>query len=222
MGVMTLADFRADLQTALQRTVSNTLLDKWVNNAIREFAYAFKFRELEDTYLAILPAGNGTFTFAGTFRAIHEDGGVRITAPADKIAQISPETRARYLQLIGDTTDSATWGTPLFYHKYGFSVFVRPVVDATYNLTTHIWKKITPLVAGSDVSQFDEDWDDVIFNGALYRGFKSFGEFDRWQNVKAEFVGLVRSRTTEMELEKFPTGGVSPLGPNDTESSIPG
>ncbi len=57
MGVLTLQNYRDDLGGsatqigALQRTgISTNLLDRWVNQALREVGYAFKFHELEEVF----------------------------------------------------------------------------------------------------------------------------------------------------------------------------
>lgn len=225
MGIVTLAGYRSDLDGALQRTVSDALKDKWVNQAIREFAYAFKFHELEAEDTIQLGLGGNTTNLPTDFRALADSGHqTQVDARPSEISPLKVETHTRYRRLIGDITDSTTWGKPLWLHRFGNEILFRPASDLAngYNLTFGYWKKITPLAAAGDVSQFDEDWDDIILLGALYRGHRYFGEYDRFQNIKADFVGSIRSRITEMELEDFPEGGVSPVGPEDTAESIQG
>ena len=122
--------------------------------------------------------------------------------------------------MVGNPDDSTQQGMPQWYHRFGDSIIIRPTPNTVMLIAVDYAKTVTPLVAVTDVSPLLEDWDEVIFVGALYRGFRHFGEFDRYQNVRNDFLGLVRSRSTEFELEEFPEGGISPLGPNDTETSV--
>lgn len=223
MGILTLADYRTDLDAGLQRTVNNTLKDRWVNQAQKEFGYAFRFHELENVSTLATVAGNNAIPFStiggvGVARYIEE---VRKTAPFDRLGRLLPETRSQYLKKIGDLTDSTQRGDPRYWHKFGNNIYLRPVPDATpVTLDFQYYGRVTNLVAPADASLFHEDWDEAIYLGALYRGFRHFGEFDRYQNVRADFLGFVRSRQTEYELEEFPEGGISPLGPTDSEGTL--
>lgn len=225
MGVLMLSDYRADLDAGLQQAVSNTYKDRWVNQALKEFGYAFKFHELEVIKQFVTIAnqigfaiGAGLDIAVTDFRYIEE---LRKVAPKERLGHIIPETRSRYLMKIGDTTDTTQYGNPKYYHKYGNKIYFRPIPDATLvTIDLQYFKSITGFVAAGDTSPFHEDWDEVIYLGALYRGFRHFGEFDRYQNIRNDFLGIVRSRQTEFELEEFPEGGVNPLGPTDTEDSL--
>lgn len=229
MGLMTLQNYRDALGAGaaageLQRTsIGNTLVDKWVNQAMREFGYAFRFHDLEATFNFNTVIGTETyqigagqavnisdFRYIDALRGINPDTGSRYN--------LFPETRTKDKRLSGDPTDSTTWGLPQWYNKFGLKIYLRPIPSAIMVLGLDYGKSITPLLAGTDVSPFHEDWDEVIEMGALYRGFRHFGEFDRYQNVRNDFLGLVRSRSTEFDLEEFPEGGISPLGPNDTDT----
>ena len=227
MGTLTLADFRTDIQGAMQRSgVSNTLLDKWTNQGIEEIAYGLvRFKELQGikTFSTIAnQASYGITTdLAMTdFRAINQYG-LRKTAPSDRLGKLIPESRVSYLQKLGDATDTTQYGEIRYYHKYGSNIYFRPIPDAELvTVDMHYWKKITKLVNVGDTSQFDEDWDDAIFLAALYRGMRYFGEYDRWQNVQANMVAMVRSRMMEEDIEEFPEGGISAVGFRDDESVL--
>lgn len=225
---MKLSEFQSDIQSAMQRSVSNTaLMNRWINNAIREFAYAFKFRELEKVFSWVTVANTPSYIIGvgqainiADFRYVNGDDGLRLTGPSPTganttLGSIIPESRKNYLKYIGDTSDTSTYAQPQFYHKYGNTLFLRPIPDMVYNLDLYYWAKITPLVNANDVSQFDEDWDEAIFTGALYRGFRSFGEHDRYQNVRRDFLTYVNSRQTELDLEEFPEGGIQPVSWRD-------
>lgn len=223
MGVQTLQGYRdflgATTPGALQRSnIGTPLIDKWVNQALREFGYAFRFHELEGSGTFGTVLGGQSYPIPGTgvtdFRAVEE---MWLTDPdSGAISRVKAETRTTYRKKLGVPTDEATFGLPVRYHRFGNSFFLRPTPDKVYQVSFDYWKILVPFVVPDDVSPFSEDWDEVIEVGALYRGFRHFGEFDRYQNVRNDFLGLVRSRQSEYELEEFPDGGISPIGPNDT------
>jgi hypothetical protein len=226
MGLKTLADWRTELGTtaqgALQRSnIGTTLVDRWVNEALREVAYAFKFHELEASvnFSTVIGTPAYLLTVAGitNSRYIEE---MWVTDPDTGIAtRVRPETRTRYRKNLGVLTDTETYSTPKWYHRFASSLYMRPAPDKVYTVSVDYGKLVNSLTAPADASQLLEDWDECISMGALYRGFRHFGEYDRYQNVRGDFLGLVRSRQTEYQLEEFAEGGITPIGPNDTEDT---
>lgn len=227
MGTMTLSDFRTEVTAGLQRGgLSNTDLDRWINRAIMEFAYAFPFKELEAIKTFVTAADDNTYSINAApisltdFRAMHEFGLVK-TDPDERRGKLIPESRVRYLKNIGDIADTTTHGNPTHYHKFGNVIYLRPVPDSVLiTIDLHYHKNITKLAGVNDTTQFHEDWDEAVTLGALYRGLRHFGEFDRFQNMRADFVATVRTRALEYGLEEFPEGGISAVGPNDSEEGV--
>lgn len=223
MGDMTLNEIRQDLVDGLQRgpsqdNVGQVRLTRWINNSIYEFGYAFKFRQLEAFATQGLLANTGVVAFPTNFRMMNENG-IEIIGVAGFEGKILPETRDQYIKKNRTTVDTIVPGRPKHFHIYGPLFLVRPVADVDYTLGVHYWLNIDPLVNDDDLSIFPKDWDDIILTGALYRGFRHFNEFDRYQNVRNDFLGLVRSRKFEEDLEPFPEGGVSGVSYRDTEGS---
>lgn len=216
---MTLADFRSEVTASLARgTLDTTRLDRWINMAMEEFGHALKFPILEKTVTGSPVAGVNTVALPADFRAWHENG-VWIISPEEYLGQLKRESRRNYL--LNVSYDSANRGIIGSYHIYGRTIYFRPFPDSTVlTYQAHYWAKVTRMSAVGDVSQFDPDWDDIILTGALYRGYRAYGEFDRYQNVRNDFLGMIRSRQEAEDLEEFPEGGISPLGPNDTAENI--
>jgi hypothetical protein len=228
MGIMTLAEFRQDIVEGLQRGTDPAAipggverLDRWIHNAMYEFAYALKFHELEGYTEQTLLAETNELTIPEDFRVMHEEGLVIIGTEGSE-GTILKESRKEYIRK-NRTVGSVTLnGRPRYYHVYGsaqtspdagpavgLGILLRPKADVDYTIGMHYWKRITRLINTDDLSPFSDDWDDVIYTGALYRGFRHFNEFDRYQNVRNDFLGLVRSRKMEEDLEEFPEGGIS-------------
>jgi hypothetical protein len=217
MGVLMLTDFQADLTTALQRgNVPVANLTRWINQAMKEFAYAFRFHELEFSTNIVTAQGQYQYSISDpATRWIEELTKFGTAAyPADtgqgRLGRIIPETRSDWLKNIGDLTDATQQGEPLYYHRYGEEIILRPIPDSIgVYINVDYYKNVPNLVASTDTSPFKEDWDEAIFLGALYRGLRSYREPD-YISIRNDFLAFVRSRATEFEMEEFPEGGISP------------
>lgn len=208
-GTRTLSIYTDDLRTALGRPTENVLrVARWVNDALREIAYAFKFHAMEGAGTFNTVNGTVAYNRAADFRVMN--GELRISAPQERFGGIIlPETRTNYLRSTRYAT-STNYGKPEFYHLYASQIWLRRTPDATVmTIDYDYWKKITPLAGDDDVSPLDEDWDEAIFRGAMYRGYLAHGEHDRAINMFQFYLGLVRSRVSEEDLEEFPEGGIS-------------
>lgn len=222
MGVMTLSEFRSDVASGLQRgtpdAIGKPLVDRWIFNAMVEFGYAFKFRQLEGLNEQTLLTDTSAVVFPLDFRMMHENG-IELVGTSRFEGALVPETRAQYIRALRTVAGDVRPGRPYYYHIFADEFRVRPVADADYTLVVHYWKRLQPLVDDDDVSIFEADWDDAILLGAKYRGFRHFNEFDRYQNVRNDFLGVVRSRLLEEDLEEFPEGGVQPVTWKDMEAA---
>jgi len=221
MGTMTLADFQIEIAGPLGRSAllnggaDASLSKRWCNFAMQEFGYGLKFRQLiatDNTLVTV--AGVETINLPTDFRFVHEDG-ILVTAPETRVGKLIPESRNQFLLKRGFIQTSSR-SQPRYYHIYPTAtkpdgvLVLRPVPDSTVEtLLLHYWKKITLLSGSADVSPFPDEWDDVLLTGAIYRGFRYYGEFDRYQNVRNDYLAILKSRTTENQLEEFPIGGIS-------------
>lgn len=212
MGTQKLSEFQSDIRSALGRpTADVTQINRWVFNSMVEFGYAFKFPELIATAYIDTVDGQDVYTLPTNFRAF-TDNGLWVGSPEDRTGGIlEVETRTNYLRYFRFPTTSSR-GRVTNYHRFGNNIVLRPVPDTTVTrVYFDYWKRITPLADANDVSPFNDDWDDVIFRGALYRGHLNFGEHDRVINVFNLFLGLIRSRVMAEDLEEFPEGGISAI-----------
>lgn len=211
MGVKTLAQFQNTLALALGRTIDPTLTLDWINNALFEFGYAFKFPELQAKTTLVTIQGTDAYNLPADFRAFDETG-VLATTPQNRVGGIlAKESRSNYLRAFRFVAANSQ-GPARSYHRYQNQIVFRPIPDSTVTTFQYdYWKRITPLAAPGDVSVFQDDWDDVIFRGALYRGHMNYGEHDRMMNIFQMFLGLIRSRVMQEDLEEFPEGGISAI-----------
>ncbi len=226
MGALALTDFRDEIKNGLQRTnIGDTQLDRWINMSAKEIFYSFKFREAEanTTFVTIqadydYTIGSGLNINVTDFRIIHEEG-LWVELPDTERRELLIEVRERWLEKV--TLEAASEAPPTHYHKYGNQIYLRPVPDTTIlTIRFHYWKKMTELALDADVTPLDEDWDEAVLLGTLYRGYRYFGEEQRMVNRRNEQLGIIRSRSLEIDLEPFPEGGISLPGPDDTEASL--
>lgn len=214
MGVMTLLELKNEILSSMQLgagDLDDARLGRWLHQSMYEFGYAFKFRELEGLNTLITVDGTNAYTMTNfgitEFRAMHELG-IRKTDPDARIGKLIPESRNLYLLKV-DLLNSGSRGDPRYYHKYADTIYLRPVPDDTLvTIQLHYWKLITTLT-DNQKPIFTHDWDDIIMTGGLYRAYRGTGDFERYQNVRSDFLGMVRSRSLEEDLEEFPEGGLS-------------
>ena len=210
MGVMTLSDFQNDLKDASGRAnIDVGRLNRAINNAMFEFAYAFEFPELQKNGLIDTVQGQNAYDLPTDFRALGE-AGVRIDAPEDRFGGIlEPETRTNFLRNFRYPS-SATQGVVGYYHMYGRQLWMRPTPDGVAStIGFDYWAKVPKLTNPTDVTVFMDDWDEVLYRGALYRIHMAYGEHDRMINIFNLYIGLIRSRVMEQDLQEFPEGGIS-------------
>jgi len=209
MGERNLGQWLTDLRKALQRqSLSLQEAADLVNASLREFGYAFTFAELEGTFSLETVDGTESYDPPTDFRMLRESGLVK-TSPSNRVGKLKKETRDQWRRRHGDASDSNNRGDPKWYHRYGKKIYLRPIPDSTVvTIEADYWKKIVPVVAEEDRSPFSDDWDDIVFTGALYRGFRNQGEHDRYINVRNDFLGLVRSRSLEDDVEEIAQGGI--------------
>jgi hypothetical protein len=223
MGIMTLADFRQEVAEGLGRKTPEKVgipkLDRWINAAMFEFGYALKFRELLNYNEEILVAGTNDVEQPENFRMVSEEGLVVLGVQGYE-GKLLRETRSQYIKQHRTADFTALTGRPQRYHIFGPIFKVRPVADVDYTIGIHYFRRIGQLVDEESVSVFPDDWDDIIYTGALYRGFRYYLETERYVNTRNDFLGLIRSRKMEEDLEEFPEGGISGVHWRETEDIL--
>lgn len=220
MGRMTLKQFRDYTASGIQRTspelIGLSLVDTWIFNTMVEFGYAFKFRELEGYEEQVLLAGVDALVFPEDFRMLHELG-IELIGVERFEGKLLRESRDEYIKANRTIAGTFTPGRPKRYSIFGPLFKVRPVGDVDYTAGVHYWRRLIMMDDEIDPAPFQDDWDDIILVGAQSRGFRHFNEFDRYQNMRNDFLGMVRSRAFEEDLEEFPEGGIMPVTWKDTE-----
>lgn len=222
MGTRTLQEYRDNVSAQLTRgTIGNALLDKWVNDSQKEVGYAFKFPELETSTAFNTVVGQYSYpllVIASDYRFMHAEG-LWIQSPSNKIGKLKRENHSKWLRNVGNLTDTTSYATPNYYHRYGKSVLFRPVPDDVVSIMLHYWRRLLKLTAPTAVTELDDEWDEIIELGALYRGYRHYREFDRYMNTRNDFLALIRSRAMEEDLEEIDQGGLNIVSSEDDLSN---
>lgn len=215
MGDLTISELRTEIKNAVHdQGLTNTRLDLAINGAYMEFGYAFKFAELEGLYTFTTVDGQESYAIGSgldinltDFRALH-DFGLRRTAPEARVGKMIPETRAVYLQAV-DLIDADARGEPRYYHRYGRTLYLRPVPDSTLvTLQGHYWKTLAKLSDMNATAVFTNEWDGVLLLGSIAWMYRLKGQHEQGFNMHRNYLGLARSRALEQDLEEFPEGGL--------------
>lgn len=209
MGTRTLTEMWDDIRLATQRpTLDTGRITRWIMAGMKEFGYAFQFQELQEEGSLTTVAGTLSYSLPANLRSLSDEG-AWITLPVTSIRKLKKETRTQYQLRIGDTTNTQARGAPNWYHTYKRLMYLRGIPDTVYTIKFDYWKTLTEISLPGDVSPFTDDWDDIVLMGGLYRAFRSQGEHGRYINIRNDFLGLIRSRALDEDLEEMPQGGLN-------------
>lgn len=202
MGLKTLTNFRDVVQASLgERGFSNTLLDRWINNAYQELAGMSHFEALSTTQDFVTTDGQETQALDATW--------VDIVG----IVNTTENYRRRLIRLAfenylkKDFHSAEAEGPPTHWAKFGNTIYLYPVPDlSTYTFTIYGYKYPTNLSAAGDTTVLLPQWDQVIEFLAIRNGFNERGEITRGQVFHNLAVDLIATRTLD---EEYHDSGVS-------------
>lgn len=187
MGIMTLADLRTDVESALgARGFTDPQLDRWINAAYYAIAGGVDLKEMDASFA--VTGIVGTFSYTG---------------PTDSIAWllVFDSTNDEVLERI-DLNDfyrraRSTNAQSRYWSRQGDNLLLDPPPDAT-DAFSLIYKKSPTVLSGvGDVTLLPAMWDQAIFLLSVAYGQLTVGEENRatfWNNQAAAYIG---SRITE-------------------------
>ena len=202
MGLMTLANFRTDVQSALgDKGIGNSRLDRWINFGYHDLGGSVDFEILEkDTTTATV---SGTQTIA---------------VPTD----------TEIIRLIKDTTNDTLLGwlqkaemfrraitptaTPTHWSRHGGLIYLHPVPNAIINM--FIVHKEAPVILSSSGAKtvLADIWDPAVFLLAVHHGLLALGEEQRSASWLGRAISYIQSKVTEQDIQAV-TPGLDPSLP---------
>ena len=103
---------------------------------------------------------------------------------------------------VDTTIDTDNMAIPERYLRRNDQIFLYPTPDAVYPITVYYWELIADMVASQDVSALPRNWNEIILQGAVYRGYLRLQDQLRANNALQLWNNLVAtSSPTEAEEE---------------------
>jgi len=217
MGVMTLADFRAELLFNLKSrndsgVTSTTRQDLWINTAYRHLTHpsVFRFHEVESQFDFTLVTGTNSYSLAqatvGFFvvavRQIIYYAATTIAATTRK-----RKLRPRSQRWFDERTLSS--GEPGVYTIDGGNLIISAVPRSNENgnrLRAKVWREPTALAATSDVTVLPSYWDWAMVKGSQWIAEASLGYKEIAEQTKQDYVGIINEVVPAESIEAEDSG----------------
>jgi hypothetical protein len=189
MGLMTLADFREDLQSALgERGYANARLDRWINFGYLDLTGAVEFEVLADD--EEIDTANGQNYIATP------DNALIVTAVRDNdndniLAWIPKTEYLRRLQ--------ATSGDPTHWTRHKDTILLHPVPDAVIALGVYTIEPPAILALVSDTTVLPDTWDPAVFQLSVHHALLATADEQRAVAWLSRAIAYIGSRITESD-----------------------
>lgn len=187
MGLMTLENFRADLQSALgDKGINNPRLDNWIHFANLDLAGSVNFEDL--TVRTTLPT-----VIAQPYVAVPDNVLIVVLVrdiTNDNLLGWLP--KAEYYRRSQSTT-----GPPDNWTRDKDELLLHPVPDAIVDLLVITKGTPTKMAAPGDTTIYPDIWDPAILLLAAHHGLLALGEDQRSAAWLARAITYIQSRMTE-------------------------
>lgn len=190
MGLITLAQFRTDVQSALgDRGLVDATLDRWINLSYLDIGGAVEFEVLQEEDTA-------QSTVSGTVS-------VNVPTGAHKVKYVRNTTGNTLLEWVPKTEfyrRQQSAGTPTAWTQHKALILLNPIPNAVLALRIGYRKSPTALSAVGDVTVIPDYWDAAIFLLAVHYGLLAKGEDNRAMVWLQRAASYIQSRITENDL----------------------
>lgn len=196
MGVLTLADFRTDVGTALGSQGRPTFqLDRWVNQGYLDVVGAVDF-DVFDQYQTVP-------TVADTPDIALPVGTVIVKTVKDETSDVNLGwiPQAEYFRRKVTPT-----GPPTAFTRLKDLIKLNPVPDAIYSLLVITKKDPDSLVQDNDVTAIPSTWDTAVFLLAVHHAWLTLNQEQRAAVWLGRAVTYMQSRITEKDFYTGITG----------------
>jgi len=197
MGILTLAEYRTDIEAALgSRAYGTILTDQWTNSAYYEVSGVMEHPEMFNTFS--VPTVASTSSYAGPTNSI----GWRFVEDVDN------DTVLEFIALEDFYRRSrVTEGVPDKWTRTIDTLVLHPTPNAIINLKIHYTLEPTALSSSGHKTILPAMWDHAVFLLAVERGHLHAHEENRaalWRNNAVTYIqGLMTQRmiaTSQFDL----------------------
>lgn len=210
MGDLTRQQMRDEVRLALGQRSSDELggeqIDTWINWAYQHVSRPtiHRHREMKAVATTTLAQGDDDYGMSSDF-GISDFLAVIDVADTTDAIRYHPMTVHEK-----DEIDSTIEGRARFYTLYYDTGTDETVLlldrepgsqDAGNTLQLRYWRQPPVFSSTTSKTVLLPDWDEVIVQGAIWRGWRALGEVERAEVAKAEFGQLVNEVSERMRLD---------------------
>jgi len=191
MGVLTLADFRTEIQSSTgNRGIDNARLDRWINFGYLDLAGAIKFASLDDKIVIPTVASQANYAITGSPLLI------RFVVDATSNLLLGWHTPVEYFRV-----KDAVTGTAAKWTREKDEIFIHPVPAGVVSLEVYVKEEPVLLIATGDVTVLPATWDNAIFLLSTHHALLALGEEQRAAAWFNRAITYIQSRISEDQLE---------------------
>lgn len=218
MGTMNLEDFRADVLHRTQQTLESlgsnavngqTRLDRLINQTLLHIGRPaiYRHREMEQIYTIALVASQETYSLTPV------SGVTTPTTAVESVRIVHLTNREDTKRLdkvrFDDTFDQrVAVGRPIEYATFSTGTAelrLQPApstqVANDYQLEVARYREPILLSFNSQTTEYTNDWDEVMVQGAVWRVFRQTNNQERAEVAKVEFAQLIAEVTDRVNYE---------------------
>lgn len=178
--------------------LTDTQIDEYLNLSYWEIQDKFPFREKERTATFETVAGTRVYPMPEPYEAL-------------KSLAIQDEFSGQFTKLIRMDTDDyenrynsdeSSQSVPTHYTREDCFFRLWPTPDAIYTMSMKRTITLEDLGGSQLLPEIPRAWWEIIVDGAVWRAFKDFGDFDRMQAVKAGQIASLNSMVSVESKEE--------------------
>lgn len=205
MGEITLTRFRYQIRKEVGRDSDDYPdddVDEHINYALWELEDKFPFEVKETLFTTSLVEGQSEYSLSGltTLDYLYSVATVNDEGVREKLARMTRD----WFDNNVDQDDDEGW--PQRYLRENKTLTIWPPPDSEAdgeNLELALRTSVASLAAGADTTGLPRNWDEILLHGAIWRAWKSFGDYAQAQQAYNFQIGLIRNATpTEAKEER--------------------
>lgn len=206
-----LSDLRTELREHLggldSSDLDNDACDLLLNRAFWEIMNKIPFRETEQSATFTTTAGTAFYSTPSLFEAIRKlsikDLDYESWEPLDRITIDTHEEELN--------TDSDARGKPTGYVREDGGYRLQPIPDDAYDMRIKYWVTLADLSDSNTTPSLPTVWHEIILFGAVFRGFRRFGDHIRAREFRNDQIGMINTTVPVESKEEIdsPRAGVS-------------
>jgi hypothetical protein len=110
--------------------------------------------------------------------------------------------------------DTESEGKPKKYYRSNDTIVFWPTPDQVYTVVLHYLQQLDDLTDANLDPQLPRSWQEMLLQGAVYRGFYRNNDYKKGDSAKAAYIQLIQSAIPVESKEEWDSSRarVLPLG----------